>query len=90
MWIYFYSDIPFQHVSSDDELTQVEIGLFVREVSIDLLNKFLEDFSKNIEEKNGYLVIINLISSKQVNIQIPCAINQDKLKSLKESKKPEE
>ena len=82
----YYSDIPFQYVSSDDELTQVEIGLFVREVSIDLLNKFLEDFSKNIEEKNGYLVIINLISSKQVNIQIPCAINQDKLKSLKESK----
>jgi len=83
----YYSDIPFQYVSSNDELTQVEIGLFVREVSIDLLNKFIEDFSKNIEEKNGYIVVINLISTKQVYIQIPFAINQDKLKSLKESKK---
>ena len=82
----YYSDIPFQYVSSNDELTQLEIGLFVREVSIDLLNKFLEDFSKNIEEKNGYLVIINLISSKQVNIQIPFSINQEKLNSLRNSK----
>jgi|TARA_B110001454_G_C12590348_1_gene379915 hypothetical protein len=82
----YYSDIPFQYVSSNDELTQVEIGLFVREVSIDLLNKFLEDFSKNIEEKNGYLVVINLISSKQINIQIPFSINQEKLNSLRDSK----
>jgi len=82
----YYSDIPFQYVSSNDELTQVEIGLFVREISIDLLNKFLEDFSKNIEEKNGYLVVINLISSKQINIQIPFSINQEKLNSLRDSK----
>ncbi len=82
----YYSDIPFQFVSSNDELKQLEIGLFVREISIELLNTFLEDFSKNIEEKNGYLVIVNLINSNQANIQIPFAINQDKLKYLRESK----
>ena len=82
----YYSDIPFQYVSSNDELKQLEIGLFVREISIELLNKFLEDFSKNIEEKNGYLIVINLINSKQAMIEIPFAINQNKLKSLKDSK----
>jgi len=82
----YYSDIPFQYVSSNDELKQLEIGLFVREISIELLNKFLEDFSENIEEKNGYLIVINLINSKQAMIEIPFAINQNKLKSLKDSK----
>ena len=82
----YYSELPYKYISSSDEFTQLEISLFVREISINLLNKFLEDFSKNIEEKNGYLVIINLINSNQINIQIPFAINQDKLKSLRESK----
>ena len=82
----YYSELPYKYISSSDEFTQLEISLFVREISINLLNKFLEDFSKNIEEKNGYLVTINLINSNQINIQIPFAINQDKLKSLRESK----
>ena len=82
----YYSDIPFQYVSSNDELKQLEIGLFIREISIELLNKFLEDFSKNFEENNGYLIVINLINSKQAIIEIPFAINQNKLKSLKNSK----
>ena len=82
----YYNDLPFKYIGSNDELSQLEIGLFVREISINLLNKFLEDFSKNIEEKNGYLIIVNLINSNQANIQIPFAINQDKLKSLRESK----
>ena len=30
--------------------------------------------------------MINLINSNQINIQIPFAINEDKLKSLRESK----
>ena len=82
----YYSELPYKYISSSDEFTQLEISLFVREISINLLNKFLEDFSKNIEEKNGYLIMINLINSNQINIQIPFAINQDKLKSLRESK----
>ena len=82
----YYNDLPFKYIGSNDELSQLEIGLFVREISFNLLNKFLEDFSKNIEEKNGYLVIVNLINSNQANIQIPFAINQDKLKYLRESK----
>tara|TARA_B100001175_G_scaffold304296_1_gene300149 strand:+ start:447 stop:848 length:402 start_codon:yes stop_codon:yes gene_type:complete len=82
----YYSDLPFQYVSSNDELKQLEIGLFVREISIELLNKFLEDFSTNIQEKNGYLIVINLINSKQAIIEIPFAINQNKLKKLKDSK----
>ena len=82
----YYSELTYKYISSSDEFTQLEISLFVREISINLLNKFLEDFSKNIEEKNGYLVMINLINSNQINIQIPFAINQDKLKSLRESK----
>ena len=47
---------------------------------VDGLSEKFQILTSDIEEKNGYLVIINLISSKQVNIQIPCAINQDKLK----------
>jgi len=82
----YYSDLPFKYIDSNDELSQLEVGLFVRKISINLLNKFLEDFSENIEEKNGYLIIVNLINSNQANIQIPFAINQDKLKSLRESK----
>ena len=62
------------------------IGREIREISIELLNKFLEDFSKNFEENNGYLIVINLINSKQAIIEIPFAINQNKLKSLKNSK----
>tara|TARA_X000001036_G_scaffold369630_1_gene355777 strand:- start:185 stop:586 length:402 start_codon:yes stop_codon:yes gene_type:complete len=82
----YYNDLPFKYIGSNDELSQLKIGLFVREISIELLNKFLEDFSNNIEEKNGYLIIINLINSKQAIIEIPFAINQNKLKSLKDSK----
>ena len=82
----YYTELPYKYISSSDEFSQLEISLFVREISINLLNKFLEDFSKNIEEKNGYLVMINLINSNQINIQIPFAINEDKLKSLRESK----
>ena len=82
----YYSELPYKYISSSDEFTQLEISLFVREISINILNNFLEDFSKNIEEKNGYLVMINLINSNQINIQIPFAINEDKLKSLRESK----
>ena len=75
----YYNDLPFKYIGSNDELSQLKIGLFVREISIELLNKFLEDFSNNIEEKNGYLIIINLINSKQAIIEIPFAINQNKL-----------
>ena len=82
----YYTELPYKYISSSDEFTQLEISLFVREISINILNNFLEDFSKNIEEKNGYLVMINLINSNQINIQIPFAINEDKLKSLRESK----
>jgi len=82
----YYSELPYKYISSNDEFTQLEISLFARKISINLLNAFLEDFSKNIEEKNGYLVIINLINSNQINIQIPFSINQDKLKSLRKSK----
>ena len=81
----YYSDIPFQYINSDDEFTQAKIGLFVREISIDVLNKFLEDFSKNIQEQNGYLIVINITSSREIKIEIPFAINQDKLDSLRES-----
>ena len=84
IFLEYYSELPYKYISSSDEFSQLEISLFVREISINLLNKFLEDFSKNIEEKNGYLVMINLINSNQINIQIPFAINEDKLKSLRE------
>ena len=86
IFLEYYSELPYKYISSSDEFSQLEISLFVREISINLLNKFLEDFSKNIEEKNGYLVMINLINSNQINIQIPFAINEDKLKSLRKSK----
>ena len=42
----YYSELPYKYISSSDEFTQLEISLFVREISINLLNKFLEDFSK--------------------------------------------
>ena len=86
IFLEYYSELPYKYISSSDEFSQLEISLFVREISINLLNKFLEDFSKNIEEKNGYLIMINLINSNQINIQIPFAINEDKLKSLRKSK----
>ncbi len=81
----YYSDIPFQYIDSNDEFTQTKIGLFVREISIDVLNKFLEDFLKNIQEQNGYLIVINITSSREIKIEIPFAINQNKLDSLRES-----
>jgi len=81
-----YTNLPFEYVNSEDEFMQVKVGLFVREISINVLNKFLEDFSKNLQEKDGYIIIINFVNSNGIKIEIPFAIHQSLLNSLIKSK----